>query len=174
MGRLKGWKGKLLNRKGRLALINSVLTATTTYFLTIFPPEKWMIKRFNRLRRNFLWSPDEEASGGKCLVSWSKVCAPTSLGGLGIKEMQAFGRALRLRWEWFRWTDSERPWIGTETPCDKVDRDLFSACTTIHLGNGEIARFWADKWLNGEAPKQIAPLFPFVGTEESFAEGGLN
>ena len=102
MGRLKGWKGKLLNRKGRLALINSVLTATATYFLTIFPPEKWMIKRFNRLRRNFLWSPDEEASGGKCLVSWSKVCAPTSLGGLRIKEMQACGRVLRLRWEWFR------------------------------------------------------------------------
>lgn len=163
MGRLKGWKGKLLNRKGRLALINSVLTATATYFLTVFQPDKWMIKRFDRLRRNFLWSPDEEASGGKCLVSWLKICAPTSLGVLGIKEMQAFSRALRLRWEWLRWTDRERPWIGTETPCDRVDKALFSACTTIHLGNGEIASFWADKWLGGEAPLQIAPLcFPLA------------
>ena len=84
-GRLKGWKGKLLNRKGRLALINSVLTATATFFLTIFPAEKWMVKRFNRLLRNLLWAADEQASGGKCLVGGKKICAPKALGGLGVK-----------------------------------------------------------------------------------------
>ena len=87
VGRMKGWKGKLLNRKGRLALINSVITATTTYFLTVFNPEKWMIKKINKLIRNFLWASEEEAKGGKCLVTWRKVCAPRSYGGLGIKDL---------------------------------------------------------------------------------------
>jgi hypothetical protein len=65
MGRLKGWKGKFLNHKGRVTLINSVLTATATYFLTVFPPAPWLVKKFNTLRRNFLWAPDDEqVSGG--------------------------------------------------------------------------------------------------------------
>jgi hypothetical protein len=45
-----------------------------------------------------------------------------------------------------------------ETPCDSTDRSLFAACTKISLGNGETAKFWTDKWLNGSAPEQLAPL----------------
>jgi hypothetical protein len=36
--RLQTWKGKQLNRKGRLTLINSVLTSTLTYLLMVFDP----------------------------------------------------------------------------------------------------------------------------------------
>ena len=39
------WKGKLTNRNGRLALVNSVITSTVTYFLTAFPADGWMIKK---------------------------------------------------------------------------------------------------------------------------------
>jgi hypothetical protein len=159
MGRLKGWKGKFLNHKGRVTLINSVITATATYFLTIFKPDPWLSKKFNSLRRSFLWAPEEDqVSGGKCLVSWKKICAPVRYGGLGIKDMEAYSRALRLRWEWFRWTEQSRPWVGTETPCDQSDRDLFAACTTIDVRNGETARFWTDRWLHGQAPQHVAPL----------------
>lgn len=34
---------------------------------------------------------------------------------------------------------------------------LFSACTDISLGNGQRARFWMDRWLQGMAPSSIAP-----------------
>jgi hypothetical protein len=37
------------NIRGRIALINSMVMATTTYFLTIFPAEKWMKKKFEWL-----------------------------------------------------------------------------------------------------------------------------
>jgi hypothetical protein len=87
-----------------------------------------MIQKFDKWRRNFLWAPQEEnVSGGKCMVSWKKICAPKIYGGLGIKDLKAYSRALRLRWEWFRWTDQGRPWVGTETPCDQTDKDLFAA-----------------------------------------------
>ena len=53
-GKLKGWEGKLINRKGRLTLINSVIRATVTYFLTAFPADNGMIKKLDKLRRQFL------------------------------------------------------------------------------------------------------------------------
>jgi hypothetical protein len=94
----------MLAHKGRITLINSVITATATYFLTAFPADPWFINKMDKIRRAFLWTPDDEvAKGGKCLVAWKRVCAPTSYGGLGIKDLQAYSRALRLRWEWFRW-----------------------------------------------------------------------
>jgi hypothetical protein len=54
MSRLKGGKGKMMSFKGRIILINSVITATATYFLTIFPASAWLIQKFDKLRRNFL------------------------------------------------------------------------------------------------------------------------
>jgi hypothetical protein len=43
------------------------------------------------------------------------------------------------------------------TPCDERDKGLFAACTKITLGNGEKAKFWTERWLNGEAPMTLAP-----------------
>ena len=33
--------------------------------------------------------------------------------GLGILDLDLFSRALRLRWLWYEWTDSDRAWVGT-------------------------------------------------------------
>jgi len=53
--RLPAWKGKFLNRAGRLTVLNEVLSSIPTYFLTVFQPQKWAIKQTNKLRRVFLW-----------------------------------------------------------------------------------------------------------------------
>jgi len=116
-GKLASWKGKLLNRAGRLRLINTVLSSLPTYFLTVFKLPKWAIKRIDKLRRNFLWKGDAEANGGHCLVKWAKTMRPKKFGGLGILDLDLFSRALRLRWLWFQWTTPDRPWVGTEPPC---------------------------------------------------------
>ncbi|VAI42071.1 unnamed protein product [Triticum turgidum subsp. durum] len=59
-GMLKGWKGKLLARPGWLALVNSVLTSMATFFLICFAANKRVIKRMDKIRRNFPWSDEEE------------------------------------------------------------------------------------------------------------------
>ena len=85
------------------------------------------------------------------------------LCGLGILDLEKFGRALRLRWLWQDWTDESKPWTGSELPYNKDDRLLFNASTTITIGDGAKARFWHDNWLDGEAPKNLAPhLFELV------------
>jgi hypothetical protein len=85
------------------------------------------------------------------------VCRPKELGGLGIHDLNRFGRALQQRWCWYRWTDEDRSWQGHAIPCDKEDRTLFQASTTIKLGNGEKATLWHDKWIDGIAPISVAP-----------------
>jgi hypothetical protein len=127
------------------------------YHLAAFPADKWLIKKIDKLRRGFIWSAEEEAKGGKCLVNWKRICAPKRYGGLDIKDISAFSRSLRLRWLWLHWDQSERPWKGMEIPCDSTDIELFSACTRISIGNGATARFWTDRWLSGMAPAMMAP-----------------
>lgn len=68
-GKLAPRKGRLLNRMGRLVYINSVVTATATFFLTVFPPDKWLTKKVDKLRRNFLWCAEDESVGRKSLVN---------------------------------------------------------------------------------------------------------
>ena len=51
----------------------------------------------------------------------------------------------------------DKAWIGTETPCDEADRQLFAACTTITIGDRNIMSFWYSGWLFGRRPKDIAP-----------------
>jgi hypothetical protein len=80
-------------------------------------------------------------------VRWANVKRPKSLGGLGVLDLEKFSRALRLRWLWFEWTDRDRPWVGTEVPCNEEDKQLFRASTKMTIGNGTTAKFWESVWL---------------------------
>jgi mannosylglycoprotein endo-beta-mannosidase len=48
--RLPSWKGRFINRAGRLKLLNSVLTSIPTYFLTMFQPKRWLIQKLDKVR----------------------------------------------------------------------------------------------------------------------------
>jgi hypothetical protein len=52
--KLPKWKGKLLNKSGRLTLVNSVLSSTVIYYMTAFPLSKWAIRKIDKIRRHFL------------------------------------------------------------------------------------------------------------------------
>lgn len=137
--RLPAWKGRFLNRAGRLKLVNSVLMAMPTYFLTVFEQKKWAIKKMDKIRRGLFWKGRESVNGGHCLVHWTKVKRLKRLGGLGVLDLEMFSRALRLRWLWYQWSDPNRPWIGT---CSEEDKQLFRASTYVTVGNGGRAKFW--------------------------------
>lgn len=145
-GRLAGWQGRLLTPAGRTTLVKSVLTSIPIYYLTIFKPPKMVLRALDRCRRHFLWAGNENVSGGKCKISWDKVCRPAQLGGLGVLNLTNFVAALRLRWLWQSWKSPSKPWVGLDTPCDDGDRSLFTAATRISLGDGQTAQFWYSAW----------------------------
>jgi hypothetical protein len=140
--RLPAWKGKMLNRAGRLTLVTTVLSSMLTYHLTVFPLAAWARKKIDKIRRFFLWKGDENANRGHCLVNWPTMCKPKELGGMGVPDLERFRRALRLIWLWQEWVDDSKPWVGTEVPCNNTDRLHFNSSTTVTIRNGKKARFW--------------------------------
>lgn len=51
----------------------------------------------------------------------------------------------------------ERPWKKLLKIQDKTDRALFFNSTYMLVGNGQNTPFWEAKWLQGAAPKDLAP-----------------
>jgi hypothetical protein len=49
------------------------------------------------------------------------------------------------------WTKASKP------PFDDTDLCLFGACTNVIVGNGRTTRFWQCAWVNGQAPRDLAP-----------------
>lgn len=122
-------------------MVRSVLSSISIYLLTALKAPKKFTKEFDKSRRSFLWAGNQELRGGKCKVNWLTTCLPVSKGGLGIIDLERFGRALRLRWLWFSWTNPEKPWIGSELPVDDTDKALFAAATRVSVKNGKMASF---------------------------------
>ena len=55
------------------------------------------------------------------------------------------------------WMEDSKPWVGMDLPCNDIDCLLFNSSTTINLGDGAKARFWHNNWLEGQAPRYLAP-----------------
>lgn len=151
------------SRAPRPSHFGPLLHANIPPYLTVFPLATWARKKIDKVRRSFLWKGEENANGGHCLVNWPTVTRPKDLGGLGVPDLDRFGRALRLRWLCQEWVEDSKPWLGLDLPCSDVDRALFNASVKITLGDGAKTRFWHHNWLDGEAPRYLAPnLFRLV------------
>jgi hypothetical protein len=156
--RLPGWKKNFLIYPGRELLVKTVLSAMPTYFLTVFTMPKWGLSCIDRFRRNFLRKGKnyENIRGGHCLVNWQTCLRPKELGGLGIKDLEIFSRALCLRWLWHAWDQQDRPWKSLLKVSDPLDMQLFFCSTTVLVGDGKNTPFWKARWLDGTTPKKMA------------------
>jgi hypothetical protein len=58
--RLSSWKGKLLSLRGRLVLINSVLTNMVLYMISFFILPKGVLHKLDYYRSRFFWQGDSK------------------------------------------------------------------------------------------------------------------
>ena len=54
--RLASWKGKLLNKAGRLMLVKFVLYSLPIYYMQSFWVPRSICEEINKVTRSFLWS----------------------------------------------------------------------------------------------------------------------
>ncbi|EEE50714.1 hypothetical protein OsJ_30995 [Oryza sativa Japonica Group] len=173
--KVAGWKPKLLSPDGRLCLIKSVLMAIPVHLLSVVQLPRWVIKDIERRCRGFLWKGQEEISGGHCLVAWREICMPIGNGGLGIKDIDSFGKALRLKWEFKRQEQRDRPWTMANWESEKDVGDLFNSLAIHILGDGSHTDFCRGNWLprGGSIANNCPTLFSFVSRTKLMVAQGL-
>lgn len=180
--KIDGWQEKLLSRWGRLILVNVVLSNLPLYYLSVFMPPKWVIKRIETLRRDFFWTGGQNPPGIRCLASWQSVCRSKNEGGLGILDISTMNRAFLVKWWWKFQNAPQLQWnklIHDLFYCRRISlkeggffrppsfwwkgvlslKEIFKWGAIYKLGNGRNIDFWEDRWF-GEMT--LSSLFPEI------------
>lgn len=159
--KVAGWKPRMLSHDGRLCLIKSTMMALPVHTMSVIQLPKWAIKEIERKCRVFLWKGQDEVSGGHCLVAWKNVCMPVENGGLGIKNLEYFGHALRLKWQVTKLQHKNRPWSMVDFQLGGEVEKIFQSMAEFIVGNGQNTKFWTSNWLGGGS---IAWRWPILST----------
>jgi hypothetical protein len=100
---LAGWKRPLLSKGGRVTLIKSIANIPT-YYMSLFKIPISIANRIEKLQ-DFLWG----GLGDEFKYHLVK-CSPISEGGLGIRKLVDFNRALLGKWLWRYGHEREAWW----------------------------------------------------------------
>lgn len=109
IARISNWVAKSLSYAGRTQLVNSVLSSLHVYWCSVFILPKIVVKEVEKLCRNFLWHGSNSSSNGG-LVAWTTVCRQKSKGGLGIKDVSLWNKAIQVKHIWELITDKKTLW----------------------------------------------------------------
>jgi len=97
--KLSTWKGSSLSMAGRLTLINSSLSSTFIYHMSMYFLPKTTTQILDKQRRTFFW----QGNGSKKkyhLIQWKVICKSKHKGGLGIKDIRKMNISLLSKWWW--------------------------------------------------------------------------
>ena len=178
--RLALWKRQYLSKGGRITLIKSTLANLPVYQLALFRMPKLVVKRLEKLQRDFLWG------GGSMerkihLINWEVVCSQKESGGLGIRKIDLLNKALLGKWIrrfgcekdmfWRKVVGVKYGQLGfgwrTREDCGTfgvgVWREIMkesSWCWSnieFKVGKGTKVSFWTDHWCGNEVLSQAFP-----------------
>lgn len=110
-GKLAGWKVNMLSHAGRTVLIKSVLSSVPVYYMAIEKLSNKTVDELEGLMRRFMWG-----KVGKerymAMIAWHKLCQEEDKGGLGIKDLKRFNKALLQKLVWQLATEQDRVWVA--------------------------------------------------------------
>jgi len=177
--KLSSWKGNSLSIAGRIVLINSSLSSTFIYHMSMYLLPKTTSQSLDKQRRNFLWRGNNTRKKYH-LVRWEIVCKSKKKGGLGIKDIRRMNISLLCKW-WWRLDNEEGLWqnivkakyikgapIGaiTHRPDDSpIWTDLlkikyfYMKNRKVKVNNGQSTLFWEEPWMK---EKPLCILHPVL------------
>lgn len=91
--RLGDWRNKSLSFACRLQLIIFMLSSMHIYWPSVFILPETITYDIEKLLRGFLWC-NGELKKGKAKVLWNSICLPRDEGGVGIKSLSTWNKAL--------------------------------------------------------------------------------
>ena len=174
-----------------LTLLKSTLSSLPTYYLSLFSIPMSVARCIEKMQRNFLW-------GGLAnehkyhLVNWQQICTPIPNGGLGIRNVAVFNKALLGKWLWRYATEPMSLWrrvvaskYGSQWGgwCSNQGRaphgvslwkqiragwNGFSPFITFKVGDGSPIKFWHDSWCGTQSLRDSFPaLFRLACNQEA-------
>nr|GEU32561.1 hypothetical protein [Tanacetum cinerariifolium] len=178
------WKNKSLLIAGRLQLVSSVISSLHVFWASVFMLPTRILLDIEQIMRGFLWCQGKMCSG-KAKVAWEVVCLPKDEGGLGIRRLESFNKALMTThiWKllsrkeslWVKWIHAYKlrgrnfwdlPYRGNMT---WGWRNILKLCPVIRkfiwhkIGDGSGTSLGYDCWQS--------PLAEFVSTRDMYSEG---
>ena len=175
-------------------LLKSTLSSLPTYFLSLFTIPTYVTYKIEKLHRDFRWGVSKYH-----LVGWDKVCVPIANGGLGIRKIITFNKALLGKWLWWFGKEEDRLWRKVVVSKYREDwggwtsklgrgaqgcglwrgihmgwEDFGKNCQFV-VGLGNRVRFWQDGWY-GDQPFQLAfpRLYGIALDKEASVEASLS
>ncbi|GLT87684.1 hypothetical protein SLE2022_057510 [Rubroshorea leprosula] len=85
--KLAAWKSAVLSYGGRLTLLNSVLSALPTFFMSLFLMPNSVLAQLIKIQRDFLWGATED-NRKIAWVKWDAICCSKAKGGLGVPDLR--------------------------------------------------------------------------------------
>ncbi|KAK3184841.1 hypothetical protein Dsin_032127 [Dipteronia sinensis] len=178
-GRLASWLNRGLSYAGRLQLIVSVLTSLQVFWASYLCLPKKVLNIIDQKFRSFLWRGIEGDSKG-AKICWSDICLPKKEGGLGIKDLSSWNKALMIRHIWILSYGTNNLWSSwikayhlkgsnlweAKTPCTcswnwrKLLhlRPLVRPLIQHFIGNDSSTSLWFDNWhLDGPLLSKWSP-----------------
>lgn len=76
-----------------------MLKALPVYFMSLFVAPVSVIKKLERVFRNFLWD-DKDNNHKTHEVKWDVANLTKDQGGLGVKQLRSLNIALIMKWLW--------------------------------------------------------------------------
>jgi len=107
--RLSARNGKCLSFAGRLCLIKLVLTSIPLFYLSFYKAPKSICDKISSIQRSFLWAWGKD-NKHISWVRWENVCKSQEEGGLGVKDVRKFNRALLAKWKWRLMSEEKGKW----------------------------------------------------------------
>ena len=97
--KLLAWKGNSLSIASRTILINSSLSTSFIYDMSMYLLPKTVTNKLDKQMRTFFW----KGNGLKRkyhLIKWGIICQSKEKGGLGIKSIRKMNISLLSKWWW--------------------------------------------------------------------------
>ena len=150
-----------------------------------------MAQRLEKLQRDFLWCGLDDQPKYH-LVKWSQICCPIQSGGLAIRDLRSFNKALLGKWLWRYGLERDALWrLVVDAKygslwggwCSELGKgpygvsvwkfirrgwdNFFQHCAFV-VGDGKRVKFWHDCWCGDMPLKGAFPeLFVISGDREA-------
>ena len=168
--------------RGRLVLINSVLSSLPMFMMSFFEIPRG-VEKIDCFRSCFYWQNDQHKRKYR-LAKWEILCQPKYQGGLGIQNLDIQNKCLLSKWL-FKLLNEDGMWqklLRNKYIKDKTQgswvkkptdshfwkslmnvKDPFIGYGLFKVKDGSQTRFWFDNWLGNKPLKDRFPaLFNIV------------